>query len=84
MTPYTIKNCPFCGSEGELIKTTTGIDHTGIIQHTYKVKCKECEAETRTCASRIFQDEEGVVNIDANGAIDAITLWNMRKEAEDE
>jgi Lar family restriction alleviation protein len=80
MTQYTIKNCPFCGSEGELIKTTTGIDHAGTIQHTYKVKCKKCGAETRTCASRIFQDEEGVVYIEANGATDAIDLWNMRKE----
>lgn len=82
MKPCAIKNCPFCGSKGELIKTTTSIDYAGIIQHTYKVKCKECDAETRTCASRIFQDEEGVVNIDANGAIDAITLWNRRAEDE--
>lgn len=78
MNPKAIKNCPFCGSEGRLVKTTTGIDYTGTIQHTYKVKCGKCDAETRTCASRIFQDDEGVVHIDANGAIDAIDLWNMR------
>lgn len=78
MNTYPIKNCPFCGSEGKLIRTTTGIEYSGIIQHTYKVKCKKCNAETRTCASRIFQDADGVVHVEANGATDAIDLWNMR------
>lgn len=74
-----LKKCPFCGSEGKLIQTTTGIDYTGIIQHTYKVKCSKCDVETRTCASKIFQDEKGDVHIELNGADDAIKLWNMRR-----
>ena len=80
MNTYPIKNCPFCGSEGKLIRTSTCMENNEVINHTYKVKCSKCNAETRTCASRIFQDDNGVVHIEANGAIDAIDLWNSRSD----
>lgn len=79
-----IKKCPFCGSSADVIQTTTSINRNGIIENTYKVQCIECKAETKACASSIYQNCVGEVFIRSNGAVDAIELWNRRKGEADE
>lgn len=78
-----IKKCPFCGSSADVIQISTGMNTDGVITNRYKVQCVECKMETKACASSIYQNCVGEVFIRANGAADAIELWNRRKgEAE--
>lgn len=78
-----LKNCPFCGGEAELIRRNTSYTcNPTTIRDAWQVKCKECGIY-KEGYSHIYQNEEGEVEILANGAYIAINLWNTR-EGEDE
>lgn len=76
-----IKPCPFCGGEAVLIQTSHGTcSNPAQIKNAYKVGCKKCNIFTWRYESSIWQGEDGVVHIDANGAMDAMEAWNRRTQ----
>lgn len=78
-----IKPCPHCGGEAKILQKTSGYsERFHDIRNGYIVVCEKCKIQTPTCESRIWQDAEGCVHIDRNGAVDALDLWNERKSEE--
>ena len=74
-----LKSCPFCGGEARLIQKLHGSQNNPTrITNSYVVGCEKCRIYTEYYQSDIWQGADGVVNIDANGAIDAIEAWNRR------
>ena len=74
-----LKPCPFCGGEARVILKTYGIKEIPPrITNTYVVGCDQCCIYTSYHPSNIWQGEDGAVNIEANGAMDAIEVWNKR------
>lgn len=75
---YKLKECPFCKGKAELVKVSHGVTEKSIIVDAYKVKCKDCGMETHTYQSRIYQNLQGDIVVEANGALKVIAMWNMR------
>lgn len=74
-----MKPCPFCGGEAAVLKITNGFMHDPVtITNAYRVGCEQCHIYTKSYESKIWQDNCGVVQIEANGAMDAIDAWNKR------
>lgn len=74
-----LKPCPFCGGEAELIQQTEGYKINPVhIVHEFYVECSCCEIRSKTFQSDIWQDEDGNVHIEHNGAKEAIEAWNRR------
>lgn len=79
MPNIEIKPCPFCGGVATLSKVTNGFMHDPVtITNAYRVGCEQCHIYTKSYESKIWQDKYGVVQIEANGAMDAIDAWNRR------
>lgn len=78
-----LKTCPFCGGEAKLIQTSTGFrQRSSTITNEYIVSCTDCEVTTPSFESDILQDENGLVIIAKNGAVDAMEAWNRRVDDE--
>lgn len=65
----TLKPCPFCGGEAELVKDTRCEGHGDYVEYTY-VQCTECEA--RGPYGSDYEDRSNMTTI-------AIQGWNDRK-----
>lgn len=79
MPKIELKPCPFCGGQAILSKMTGGYTLNPVtITNTYYAGCGQCHIFTKNYASKIWQDEYGVVQIEVNGAMDAIDAWNRR------
>ena len=79
-----IKHCPFCGKKAELKVSMNRASQDWptdpiIIENSYYIQCTECEARSGVFQSKIYQDRNGDMHIDANGAEDAINAWNKRE-----
>ena len=80
-----LKPCPFCGGEAKLIQKTQGLGNSPMrIINQYVAGCEKCQVYTKYYQSDIWQGKDGMVHIDANGAIDAIEAWNRRAKDEPE
>ena len=74
-----LKSCPFCGGHANLIKQTDGYKTNPVhILHGFYVECTQCGISTKTYKSDIYQDNDGNVCIEHNGANEAIEAWNRR------
>lgn len=74
-----LKPCPFCGGEAELIQKESAYKTNPMtITNSYIVGCEGCGIYTPRFKSEILQLENGEVQINKNGAEDAISAWNRR------
>ena len=74
-----LKRCPFCGGDASLIQVTGGTKlNPATITNRYIVRCNKCDMASPCFDSNIWQDKNGEVHVDANGAELAIGAWNMR------
>lgn len=70
--------CPFCGGKAETRKVSKGYGG-GKITDTFQTICTRCGVKTPYHESSIWQDGDGKVHIDKNGAEEAATAWNRRE-----
>lgn len=71
--------CPFCGGEAKLKKIDNGYRTNPVtILNRWSVKCGNCFTETLAFESEIFQDIDGQVKVNKNGAEQARKAWNNR------
>ena len=73
-----LKPCPFCGGDAILIIKEDCNWSTGTIKNLFLVRCDQCQISTKYYDSRIWQDRDGEVHIERNGAECAIDIWNRR------
>jgi hypothetical protein len=76
-----LKKCPFCGSEATLVrKSSSYTANPTTIMDKWVVECDNTNCDAYTAgSSKIYQNEEGEIIVDANGAEIAIAKWNMRE-----
>lgn len=74
-----LKRCPFCGEPGKLRRATTSYKtNPTAIMDEWVVECLNRCCRTKAFKSEIFQDENGNVVINNNGAEQAVNAWNER------
>ena len=83
-----LATCPFCGGKAELkvsrfvASQNFSNDPVSLI-NSYYVECTQCASKSAVCGSKIYQDRNGFIRIEANGAEDAINAWNKREGNDD-
>lgn len=83
--PNTISNCPFCGGAATLIRKSIGCNmDRPTITNKFAVRCNVCGIESNEYSSNIYQNADGTVVTEANGADQAIAAWNRRPVPEDD
>lgn len=74
-----LKPCPFCGGEATLRRVSTKYSTSPtIIRDEWEVKCYKNCCTTHRYESKIWQDPNGEVVIEQNGAENADEAWNRR------
>ena len=77
-----LKKCPFCGSEAKLVRTEKAYvcNPFTTILDDWNVKCTNTNCTAYTSGqSKIYQNDDGEIVVDANGAEIAVEKWNMRE-----
>lgn len=75
-----LKPCPFCGGEAELMRTAVIVDTDRFsqIKDRWIVKCKRGCCRSCEWIDNICHRPDGELVIAANGAEDAVEMWNKR------
>lgn len=75
-----LKPCPFCGEEAELVRTAIRVETTRMsqIKDRWVVKCKRGCCTSCEWIDNISHRPDGELVIAANGAEDAVKMWNSR------
>lgn len=80
-----LKPCPFCGGNACLVRRSRSIGGaSSTILDSWCVRCNTCEAETHTYKSKIYQNDDGNIVVESNGAEAAALTWNRREGEESE
>lgn len=80
---HLLRKCPLCGGEAKVKILSHGIDYSNnAISNLYVVQCTKCKLTTRSCESYIWQDDNGRIQDERNGAREAVDLWNKRVQTE--
>ena len=71
--------CPFCGGDVRLRRVSSGYSTSPtVIRDEWTIECKNGCVCNNIYKSKIFQDENGTVVIENNGADEARLAWNTR------
>lgn len=81
-----LKPCPFCGGNACLVRCSRSIGGaSSTILDSWCVRCDTCEAETpHEYKSKIYQNNDGNIVVESNGAEAAALTWNRREGEESE
>ena len=83
-----LATCPFCGGKAELkvsmFRTSQDYSCDPVsLANSYYVECTQCTSRSAVYISNIYQDRDGFIRVEANGAEDAINAWNKREGNDD-
>ena len=78
-----LKPCPFCGGKAILQRVYSGYS-TGptTIKDIWEITCENGCCKTNKYTDNIYHDTNGEIVAEANGAQQAIEIWNKRPENE--
>lgn len=77
-----LKPCPFCGGEA-ILERVPHYYGVGIynLADIWTVSCRKCDCKRGPYYSKIYQDANGEVIVERNGAEKAINEWNTRADS---
>jgi len=73
---YKLINCPFCGSNAEIIKELKDEINGGNL-YAWFVMCRNCKTRTKEVIDKAERDDSGI-RLKVDGRSDAIAMWNKR------
>lgn len=78
-----LKLCPLCGETAHLVRKSHKWSSYSI-KDIFAVKCNYCGLQTKEYESNIWLNSNGGIEVEANGAVDAVNAWNQRVGEEHE
>lgn len=79
---YILKKCPLCGGKAELTQVSEGHDSSRRYTSLWEVRCLDCGLSLPRALTKIYQEKDGQIIVDHDGAKELVDKWNSRTENE--